>query len=235
MKKLVSLLLCVMLLLPVAALAEDGWFAAAQFSDEEWLLIQLLGMDEDYGPYEFKAPEGATHLTLTVLELVDSQWVEFSSHQYPLDIPEMPVSVTLTAAQQEDGTWDAKIHQQRIGSDLPDGRLFIDGYDLPDNIWFRLMLRGHDDPTGSNIFNEAEFDLSGLHRFRRTFLNPEQRGFIQQKATASLNEPVLLELYVCTRSYHYQVPDLAAFNDPTAFADFDYTFAVTATFTAKEE
>ena len=55
MKKLVSLLLCVMLLLPVAALAEDGWFAAAQFSDEEWLLIQLLGMDEDYGPYEFKA------------------------------------------------------------------------------------------------------------------------------------------------------------------------------------
>ena len=231
MKKLVSLLLCLMLLSSVA-LAEDGWFAAAQFSDEEWRLIQLLAMDENYGPYEFKAPKGATHLSLTVLELTDGQWEEFSSHQYPLSVPDIPVSVTLTATQQEDGTWGAEIHQQLTGSDLPDGRLYIDGYDLPDHIWFRLMLRGHADPLGVNIFSEADFDMTGLHCYRRTFHNPENNGY-QKKTTALLNEPVLLELYVCTRSY--PVPDFSAFNNPAAFADFDYSFAVTATFTTEED
>ena len=92
MKKLVSLLLCLFLLLPAAAFAEEGWFASAELSDEEWQLLCLLNMDEGYGPYEFKAPDGANHLTLTVLELVDGQWVEFSTFTKELTQPPQQTS-----------------------------------------------------------------------------------------------------------------------------------------------
>lgn len=233
MKKLVSLLLCLMLFFPAATLAEDGWFANAQLTDEEWQLLALLHMDEDFGPYEFKAPEGANYITLTVLEFVDGHWVELSDFSRELSQGSQQTSVTLTATQQEDGTWHTEVRQPRVGADKPDGRIYTDGYDLPDHIWLVLQLPGNDYPDSVGIYKEEEIDLSGLYCWRRTFLHPEQKGYLQQKAVAVLNEPTLLELYVCTRDWSHTVPDFSKFNTPEAFSEFDYAFAVTATFSTE--
>lgn len=231
MKKLVSLLLCLVLFLPAAALAEDGWIANAQLTEEEWQLLCLLRMDEDYGPYEFKAPDEANYITLTVLELVDGQWVEFSNWTKELTPVPQQTSVTLTATQQEDGTWRTEVRQPRVGAGKPDGRIYTDGYDLPDHIWLVLQLPGNDYPDSVGIYKEEEIDLSGLYCWRRTFLNPEQKGYLQQKAVAVLNEPTLLELYVCPREWPSSVPDFSEFNNPEAFAGNEYAFAITVTFT----
>lgn len=233
MKKLISLLMCMMLLLPAVALAENGWIANAELSDEEEQLLSLLHMDEDFGPYEFKAPEGANYITLTVLELVDGKWVEISDFSKELTQIPQQTSVTLTATQQEDGTWSTAVRQPRTGADQPDGRIYIDGYDLPDHIWLVLQLPGNDYPDSVGIYSEEELDLSGLYCWRRTFLHPEQQGYLQQKAVAVLNEPTLLELYGCTREWHSSVPDFSEFNTPETFAEFDYAYAVTATFSAE--
>lgn len=233
MKKLLSLLLCLMLLLPAASLAEEGWFANAQLTEEEQQLLGLLHMDEDYGPYEFKAPVGANYITLIVWEFLDGQWVEFSDFSKELPQVSPQTSVTLTATQQEDGTWSTEVRQPRVGADRPDGRIYTDGYDLPDHIWLVLQLPGNDYPRSVGIYKEEEIDLSGLDCMRRTFLYPEQKGYLQQKAVAILNEPTLLELYVCTREQAYSVPDFSEFNTPEAFAEFDYAFAVTVTFSAE--
>ena len=231
MKKLVSLLLCLFLLLPAAAFAEEGWFSSAVLSDEEWHLLCLLNMDEGYGPYEFKAPDGANHLTLTVLEFVDGQWVEFSTFTKELTQPPQQTSVTLTATLQADGTWRTDIQQPRIGTDRPDGRIYIDGYDLPNTITLSISTFGDEYPELVHVFQEEEIDTDGLYCWRRTFRRPTQKGTSDQTAVGTLNEPTLLELYVCPREGASGVPDFSAFNDPTAFAAFDYAFAVTATFT----
>ena len=231
MKKLVSLLLCLMLFLPAAALAEDGWIAGAELSDEEEQLLALLNMDEEYGPYEFKAPDGANHLTLTVLELVDGQWVEFSKFTKELTQTPPQTSVTLTATQQADGTWRTDVQQPRIGADRPDGRIYIDGYDLPNNITLSISSFGDDYPKLVHVFQEEEIVTNGMYCWRRTFHQPEQKGYLQQKAVAVLNEPTLLELYVCTREWPSRVPNFPKFNTPEAFTSFDHAFAVTATFT----
>ncbi len=231
MKKLISLLLCLILFLPAAALAEDGWIAGAELSDEEEQLLALLNMDEEYGPYEFKAPDGANYITLTVLELVDGQWAEFSSLSKELTQTPPQTSVTLTATQQADGTWRTDIQQPRIGADRPDGRIYIDGYDLPNTITLSILSFGDEYPKLVHVSQEEEIDTDGLYCWRRTFHRPAQKGPIDQTAVAVLNEPTLLELYVCPREWSLGVPDFAQFNDPTAFAAFDYAFAVTATFT----
>lgn len=231
MKKLVSLLLCLFLLLPTAAFAEEGWFASAELSDEEWQLLCLLNMDEGYGPYEFKAPDGANHLTLTVLELVDGQWVEFSTFTKELTQPPQQTSVTLTATLQADGTWRTDVQQPRTGAERPDGRIYIDGYDLPNAITLSISTYGDEYPELVHVFQEEEIDTDGLYCWRRTFHRPEQKGYLQQKAVTVLNEPTLLELYVCPREWSSGVPDFSEFNTPEAFESFDYAFAVTATFT----
>lgn len=233
MKKLVSLLLCLMLCLPSAALAEEGWIANAQLTEEEWQLRALLHMDEDFGPYEFKAPVGANYITLIVWEFIDGQWVEFSDLSRELPRVSPQTSVTLTATQQEDGTWSTEVRQPRVDADRPDGRIYTDGLDLPDHIWLVLQLPGNDYPSSVGIYKEEEIDLSGLHCWRRTFLHPEQKGYLQQKAAAVLNEPTLLELYICTRDWSFTVPDFSEFDNPEAFAAFDHAFAVTVTFSTE--
>lgn len=230
MKKLVPLLLCLFLLLPAAALAKDGWIADAGLSDEEEQLLSLLLMDEDFGPYEFRAPEGAHYITLTALELVDGQWVEISDISKELAQIPQQTSVTLTATQQEDGTWRSEVRQPRIGADRPDGRIYIDGDDLPNHIWLVLQLPNNDYPDSVGIHREEDIDLNGLYCWRRTFLRPEQKGYLRQKAAAALNEPTLLELYVCTRDWDSSAPNFSEFNTPESFAAFDYVFAVTVTF-----
>ena len=75
MKKFTALLICLLLLLPVAASAE-GWIANATFSEEETALMRLLRMDEGFGPYDFQAPEGATQLTLTAWTIENDQWTQ---------------------------------------------------------------------------------------------------------------------------------------------------------------
>lgn len=232
MKRLLSLLMCLMLL-PAIAAAENGWIASAQLTEEEWQLFCLLRMDDDSGPYEFKAPEGANYITLTVLEFVDGQWAEFSDSSWEWPQVSQQTSVTLTATQQEDGTWRADVQQPRVGEDKPDGRIYIDGDGFPDDIWLSLQRPGNDHPDAVGFFREEEIDLSGLYCGQRTFCYPEQKGPIDQKAVAVLNEPTLLELYVCTRGRLPSVPDFSEFNNPEAFAEFDYAYAVTVTFSAE--
>ena len=230
MKKLVSLLLC-LLFLSATAFAEEGWFAEAELNADERKLLQLLNKDEDIGPYEFIAPEGATHLTLTVLTLSDGQWVNFCDLHKELTSPSVQPGVTFTASPREDGSWDVQVHEQRASDDRPDGRIFIDGTGLPDNIWLLIDQPDDEYPTSVGAYNEQDFDPNGLYLSRRTFLHPEQQGHLQQKVSAALNEPVLLDIYVCCTDGSRRPPDFSAFDNPAAFAGLDHVFAVTATFT----
>lgn len=237
MKKLVSLLLCLMLILPAAALAEDGWFAAADLSEEEWNLLQVIMMDEMWGPYDFKAPEGATRLTLTMLELKDGQWVEVITHSNELR-PAAPTSaITLSARLTEDGDWESSVQQHKH---LADGRVYINPVDPPYEFGMTIWQPVACEDKYSNIagvyFYPAErTDNTSMYWFQRTFLAPEKNSPHQQKVAAVLNEPVLLEIYVCSADIHVSLPGLSSFNDPAAFAEAEYAFAVTATFTAQEE
>ena len=224
MKKLISLL-CVLLLLPAAALAEDGWFAAADLSEEEWNLLTVIMMDEMWGPYDFKAPEGATHLSLTMLELQDGQWVEVITHSNELR--------QLTG----DGDWESSVQQHKR---LADGRIYINPVDPPYQFGMTIWQPVACEDKYSNIvgvyFYPAErTDNTNRYWFQRTFLAPEKNGPNQPKVAAVLNEPVLLELYTCFTRGNGHLPGFSEFNNPDAFAGLDYAFAVTATFTAQEE
>ena len=233
MKKFVSMLLCLMLLLPAAALAEDGWFAAADLSEEESNLLTVIMMDEMWGPYDFKAPDGATHLSLTMLELKDGQWVEVITHTNELR-PVAPTSkITLSAWLTEDGDWESEVMQNKQPAD---GRIYINPVDPPYAFGMMIWQPVQCEESYSNIagvyFYPAEHtDTANMSWFQRVFLSPEENGPYQQKAVAVLNEPVLLEIYVCSSDLRMSLPSFSEFNDPDAFAGLDYAFAVTATFT----
>lgn len=235
MKKLVALLLCFMLLLPAAALAEDGWFARAELSEEEQNLLTVIMMDEMWGPYDFKAPDGATHLSLTMLEMKNGQWSEVITHTKELRSAAPTSKITLSARMTEDGNWESEVQQHK---QLADGRIYINPINPPYQFGMMIWQPVPSDNTFSNIhgvyfYPESRNDTVDMHWYERVFLNPEKNGPYQQKAVAVLNEPVLLELYVCFFDGGGAVPSFSEFDDPAAFAAFDYAFAVTATFSAE--
>ena len=236
MKKLISLLLC-LLMLPLWAYAEEGWFAAADLSEEEWNLLQVIMMDETWGPYDFKAPEGATHLTLTMLELKDGQWVEVITHSNELRPAELKSKITLSAYLTEDGDWESSVQQHK---QLADGRISINPIDPPYEFGMTIWQPAPCEDKYSNIvgvyFYPAEREgNTKMYWFQRSFLAPERNSPTRQKVAAALNEPVLLEIYVCSADLRMSLPCFSQFNDPAAFAGYDYAYAVTATFTAQEE
>lgn len=239
MKYLITSLLCLILLLPTATLAEDGWFAAADLSEVERNLLTVIMMDEMWGPYDFKAPDGATHLSLTLLQMEDSQWVERHTETKELTPSNTANELTITARLNKLGYWESAVQQNKSQAD---GRIYINPVDPPNVFGMMIWQPDLPDSATSNfeavyIYNYGGDDDTGpvntfdMHYYQRVFLNPEKNGPYQQKAVAPLNEPVLLELYVCFFDGNGSLPNFSQFNAPAAFADFDYSFAVTATFT----
>ena len=243
MKKLISLLLCLMLLLPAAALAEDGWIANADYSDEEWQLIRLLGLDEDYGPYEFKAPEGAAYITLICWKLEDGQWTEILRVPRELTAPESQNELTITVTQQEDGSWRSALSAQKASGDIPDGRIYISTDDVVNGMWVTIQQDENyialannsylnNTQTSRGWFVDEPVNTYGMHWSRRCFIRPDDSS-TQERIAVTLNETIPLDIYVCYFGEHQALPPISAYNTPESFAGFDYVYAVTATFTAE--
>ena len=235
MKTLVSLLLCVMLLLPAAALAEDGWFAAAELSEEERNLLTVIMMDEMWGPYDFKSPEGATHLSLTILKLEDGQWTELHTETKALTPSNTTNELTITARLNNYGYWESNVQQN---TSLADGRIYINPVDPPNTFGLIIWQPDPPDATSGNfnavyIYEEEPINTTDMYWYQRVFLQPEKDGPYQKKAIAVLNEPVLLEIYTCFTWDNGHLPSFSEFNNLEAFAGLDYAFAVTAIFTDK--
>lgn len=240
MKRFLSLLLtAALLMLSAGASAEDGWFARADLSEEEQNLLTVIMMDEMWGPYDFKAPDGATHLSLTLLKMENGQWVELHTETKELTTSDIATELTITAQLNKFGWWDSAVQQNKA---LADGRIYINPVDPP-NV-FGMMI-WQPDPPDATIGNfEAVYlydydeetgpiNTFDMNYYQRVFLEPEKSGPYQQKVAAALNEPVLLELYVCFFEHGGAVPNFSEFDNPAAFEAFDYSFAVTATFTAE--
>lgn len=232
MKNFIPLLFCLLLFVPAVVLAEDGWFAAADLSEEEWNLLTVLMMDEIEGPYDFKAPNGATHLSLTLLKWENGQWVERHTSTERLTPSASTTELTITAKLTEEGKWESDIQEN---SSQADGRIYINPVEPPNTFGFCIWQPHLPDTIYSNVrgaylYEEERINTFDLHCYQRTFLNPERNGQLQQKVPAVLNEPVLLELYVCFFDGSLRIPSFSDFDDPAAFADFDHAFAVTATF-----
>ena len=208
--------------------------------EEERNLLTVIMMDEMWGPYDFKAPEGATHLSLSLLELKDGQWTERHTETKALTPATTANELTITARLNNYGYWESDVQQN---TSLADGRIYINPVDPPNS--FGLMIWQPDPPdspfpTSSNfnavyIYAEEPIDNSDLYWFQRVFLQPKKNGPYLKNAAAVLNEPVLLELYTCFTWDNGHIPSFSEFNNPDAFAGLDYVFAVTATFTAQEE
>ena len=237
MKHFLTLLLCLMLLLPTLVLAEDGWFAAADLSEAERNLLTVIMADEMWGPYDFKAPDGATCLNLTLLEMKDGQWTELHTETKALTPTNTANELTITARLNKFGYWESGVQQNKA---LADGRIFINPVNPPNTFGMMIWQPDLPDAATSNFnavyiydFDEETGPVNtfDMHYYQRVFLNPEKSGPYQQKAVAVLNEPVLLEMYVCFFEGLGSLPDFSQFNDPAAFAGFDYSFAITATFT----
>lgn len=234
MKKFLALLICLLLLLPVAASAE-GWIADATLTEEELRLLALMNGDERHGPYDFRAPEGATHLTLTAWVLEDGQWAEYLSNTAALTQPQEETSVTITATQDTFGTWHAVVQNPRNGTIPADGRFYIDAADLPNSLWLLILPDGVDYPYNIGNHLEEPLALGTLHCYQRTFLQPERDGIHQQQISAALDEQVVIVVYGCYREGNPGAPAISDFHTPEAFAVYDYAFAITATFTSEEK
>lgn len=243
MKKLLCLLTALLLcLLPLCSAAGDGWIADAELSEEEWELKQLLHQDETWGPYEFKAPEGARYITLVCWEMKDGQWAEVVRVPRELTPPTERNKVTIIATQAADGSWTSSVRQSRAAEDLPDGRIFISTEDILNGMRFSIQQDEHFIPipggyrdntfTSISWSREEELSTAGLYWMQRCFLNPESNRILQ-RIPAPLNETIPLEFYVGYREGHHPLPPISTYHDPVAFAAFDYAYAVTATFSAE--
>lgn len=233
MKKicLLAILSVLLLLLSVSASAEAGWISKAELTDDEWNLLQLLGMDEAEPPYDFKAPDGAKYLTLIVWQMQDGQWKELLRNAAELLEPSDQVKLEVTVWQKEDGSWEAGVDQPNAAGEQPDGRIYVDAPDILSGC--RISIQQGDAFETRGCYPEEELDASGLNGWRRTFLLPEKDRNIKERVEAALNEQVVLQLYGYQANSSLDCPAISEFADPGAFASCEYAFAVTAIFTTE--
>ncbi len=78
MKRILSLLLCVVLIFSLSACAEDNskqmYIEAAQLTEEEQNIAELLGLNQEHLIYDFSLDDTVKSMRINTYELIDGEW-----------------------------------------------------------------------------------------------------------------------------------------------------------------
>ncbi|MCD8192568.1 MAG: hypothetical protein LUD55_07245 [Oscillospiraceae bacterium] len=78
MKRILSLLVCVVLIFSLSACAEDNskqmYIEAAQLTEEEQNIAELLGLNQEHLIYDFSLDDTVKSMRINTYELIDGEW-----------------------------------------------------------------------------------------------------------------------------------------------------------------